>query len=126
MIGGMNLTYHAGDEIVRNVAAGIDAARAGAKAQSAHEKYRQLEERVEKLILLNLAMWELIKERTQLTEADLVKRVAEIDLRDGVADGKITRTVKKCKECGKVMSSRHSNCLYCGAIDLAAGPFDEI
>lgn len=126
MLGGIGLGYGAGEQIAQNISASVDAARANAKARSVQEMLRMLEDRIDKLILANMAMWELIKERTDLTESDLATRISEIDLRDGKADGKMTRTVKKCGKCGKTMSARHNHCLYCGAVDLAVGNFETI
>jgi hypothetical protein len=86
--------------------------------------YNSLEDRVDKLLLACTALWELLRDRTDLTEDDLLAKVQEVDLRDGQADGKITKTVKKCPACGRTMSPRHRQCLYCGAEDLDVGVFD--
>jgi hypothetical protein len=51
-----------------------------------------VDERVDQLLLVCAAMWELIREKTNLTEEDLINRVAMLDARDGVADGRLTRT----------------------------------
>jgi hypothetical protein len=74
----------------------------------------QLEQRVERLTLLNAALWELLRDKGKLTEADLVNKVQEIDLRDGRADGKMRSAPKVCGACGRTVSSRHQRCLYCG------------
>lgn len=126
MLGGMGLGYSAARATRESVTMAGTAARASAKATSATAKFVQLEERVEKLLLVNMAMWELIQECTNLTEEDLACKVKEIDLRDGVADGKKTNVVKLCPKCNRTMSPKHSRCLYCGAEDLAAGTFDGI
>lgn len=86
--------------------------------------YDHLEDRVDKLLLVCSALWELLRDRTELTEDDLLAKVEEVDLRDGRADGKISKTVKKCPKCGRTMSPRHKQCLYCGAQDLTTGAFD--
>jgi ribosomal protein S27AE len=78
------------------------------------QQIRELEHQVARLQLMNQALWELIRERTQLTDADLERKAQEVDLRDGVADGKITNTALKCPTCGRVSSSKHWKCLYCG------------
>lgn len=85
-----------------------------------------LEERLEKLALVNLAMWELLREKTKLTEEDLLLKVLEIDLRDGSEDAKVTRTVARCQSCGRAMSPRHTKCIYCGAEKLALSAFDRV
>jgi ribosomal protein S27AE len=85
-----------------------------------------LEDRLEKLSLVSLAMWSLIQEKTGLTEQDLMDRVKAIDLADGIEDGKVTQTVSKCVKCGRTMSPRHRKCLYCGAAELRTSAFDDV
>jgi len=53
--------------------------------------------------------------RGKLTEDDLAAKVAEIDARDGVADGRITKQPRTCPGCGHTVYPRHKKCLYCGA-----------
>ncbi len=78
------------------------------------EKVVELEQRVDKLVLANLALWEILKGRMNLTEDLLLSKIREIDLRDGKLDGKIAREVLHCPMCGRVMSTKHAQCLYCG------------
>lgn len=85
-----------------------------------------LEERLERLALVNMAMWELLREKTKLTEEELLLKVLEIDLRDGNEDSKVTRTVAKCQSCNRAMSPRHTKCIYCGAEKLAQSAFDRV
>ncbi len=75
---------------------------------------RDLEHEVQRLTLKNEALWELVRDRLQLTDADLEAKSQEIDLRDGIKDGEITITPLKCPTCGRVSSSRHWKCMYCG------------
>ena len=85
-----------------------------------------LEDRLDRLSLICMAMWTLIQSETNLTEEDLLQRVSEIDLMDGVADGRITRQVTRCGRCDRPMSSRHTRCIYCGSEPLVATAFDTI
>jgi len=94
---------------------------ANASANQAHQKatdqqyhIKQLEQSIDKLVLINMAIWNLLKTKTGLTEADLLKEMETIDLRDGVADGRITPSASLCPKCGRTVSSRHKRCLYCG------------
>ena len=54
---------------------------------------RYLEDRVDRLSLICMAMWSLMQDKTNLSEQDLMDRVKMIDLMDGKEDGKATRTV---------------------------------
>lgn len=96
------------------------------KATDFQGRVRQLEDSVERLVLVNAALWSLVKDRTGLTDAALTARVRDIDLRDGVEDGKITTTVQNCQKCGRSMNPRHKKCLYCGGERLASSPFQGI
>ena len=64
-------------------AAGRDAAHAADRMQT---EVRRLEAKIDGLALICEATWELLRERTQLTDEDIRKKMEEIDLRDGVSD----------------------------------------
>ena len=103
-----------------------EAARAAAGARRAESVASDVEERLDKLTLICIAMWELLRDNTKCTEADLMAKVQEIDLRDGVPDGKVTDTVSKCPQCQRTMSPRHQTCLYCGHEKLINNVFESI
>lgn len=96
------------------------------RAGEVERELRILGERVDKLVLVNMAMWSLLRERTGLTEENLADRVQEIDVRDGSADGKITRKLQQCPNCGRTMSRRHNKCLFCGNDALGDAPFENV
>ena len=73
-----------------------------------------------------MAMWSLMRDKTDLTEQDLMDRVKMLDLMDGVEDGKATRTVSKCTQCNRPMHARHQKCLYCGCEKLIQSAFDAL
>lgn len=108
--------------------------RQDAIRSAAHEKrsrqgaraVEDLEDRLERLSLVCMAMWSLLQDKTNLTEEDLLQRVQMLDLMDGTADGKATRTVQKCHKCGRTMSPKHRKCLYCGASETHESAFDAI
>ena len=92
-----------------------DAARASGKATRVEDELRRVYDRIDSLALICQSMWELIRERTTLTDQDIDQKLQEIDLRDGKADGKMSTPPKNCTDCGRVIARRHSRCLYCGA-----------
>jgi ribosomal protein S27AE len=102
------------------------AADAGNRADVAARTVKDLEARIERLTLVNLAMWSFIREKTGLTEQNLLDRVREIDLQDGVIDGRMKKDTRTCSKCGRVMSARHSKCMYCGHEELVSTSFDAI
>ena len=103
-----------------------DASRAQSAARSARSEVSHIEDRLDRLSLVCMAMWSLIQDKTNLTEQELLERVKMIDLMDGVADGKATKTVAKCPKCGRAMSPRHNRCLYCGSGKLIESAFDAV
>ena len=104
----------------------VRAQRSEAKAEDAKEAVEQLEERVNRLTLINMALWSLLKEITNLTEEDLVKRVEEIDLQDGYIDGRTRPKIASCDQCGQTLSQKHQRCLHCGWEPQVQGAFDKV
>ena len=92
----------------------IEATDASTRATSAQHHVKLLEERVNRLALTCQAMWELLRDHSKLTEEHITKKVMEIDLRDGNADGKMGSMRRKCPECSRALSRQHARCLYCG------------
>jgi len=84
---------------------------------------RELRRLVNKLMLVTQALWEIVAETNNLDNKLLIKKVNEVDLRDGRLDGKLKRAVKKCASCGRTLHKEHSRCLYCGSENLQVGPF---
>jgi hypothetical protein len=99
-------------------------ALASEKGRRPNASLQHLEARVDKLVLVCRSLWELVRDNTSLTEDDLMNKVLELDLRDGVADGKMSPGVQQCAHCGRTMSPRHARCLYCGREDATQEAFD--
>ena len=93
-----------------------------------------IDDRFSKLTLVCEAMWQLLMEHTDLTEEDLVKKVTDLDLMDGVLDGKLNRnltqgqgSIKECPNCGAGLSKKFNRCLFCGYQDEGnANPFSTL
>lgn len=75
----------------------------------------ELDKRFNKLALGCQALWELLRERLNLTEEELRAKVLEIDLRDGRTDGNMSISVMECPACKARTNSRRQTCLMCGA-----------
>lgn len=103
------------------------AARSGEPVRDVDFLTEHFEARIEKLVLINMALWELLKANTELTDEDLLKKVQEIDMRDGKIDGKLQKSAKKCPDCGRVVNVKHNRCLYCGfQLPNEHGVFDPV
>lgn len=74
-----------------------------------------VDERIDRLTLLTEAVWSLLLERTDLTEADLIRRVDELDASDGQRDGRRIRGAATC-ECGAKVNPKAEVCMFCGAV----------
>lgn len=86
--------------------------------------HRELQRRLDRLELVCEGIWRLVREKTQLSDADLIEKIAEIDLEDGRYDGqKKTPTFRECTQCGRKNNKSLNSCMYCGEI-LIAQPFD--
>jgi len=93
----------------------LGVARAGQnQADRALDRINQLERRVDRLSLLNLALWQLLQEKSGLTEAELEARVSALDNEDGVVNGRTANSMAHdCPRCHRPISLRHHKCLYC-------------
>ena len=80
-------------------------------------RINELEIRYERLRLVTMAMWELLKTHTGLTESDLKKYIEELDMADGKLDGKIDQKkyFTNCSDCGRKILKSALVCVYCGA-----------
>ncbi len=98
---------------IRQAADAADDARS--EAQRVAQDLRKLEQRFDRLNLVTQALWEIVREATQITDERLVRKMQEIDLRDGTADGRMTPMPVECPACRRRSNSRRDQCIYCGA-----------
>lgn len=91
-------------------------AESRARLTSLGEETLSLELRYERLRLVTVALWKLLKDHTGLTEADLRRCVAEVDRLDGTTDGKIDRRkgAIDCPTCTRRILKSSLVCVYCG------------
>ena len=97
-------------------AATQDSAAAKSQASQAAERVRILEANLSKVLMINEALWEILRDKLDLTDEDLNAKLYEIDMRDGVLDGKNQRSISECPSCQRKVSPRHPACIYCGQI----------
>ena len=93
------------------------------KAQTTATQVEFMKRDIERLLMLNEALWLLLQRAHGYTDDDLRNTVAEIDLRDGHLDGRLkTQQVSSCPACHRPVSTKHYNCIYCGQ-SLRQDPF---
>ena len=78
-------------------------------------RLEHLEHRLDKLTLINRALWEIQKKEHNLSMDDLLAKMAEIDLRDGHLDHQMRNEAVSCPSCGRKTSRQRSRCIYCAA-----------
>ncbi len=95
------------------------------RASDAAERVRDLQIRLDHLTLACTALWSILKEKTGITEDELLARIKELDLADdGVQDGRLKKKAIICPNCGRTMSSTHLRCMYCGHDNPSGQGFD--
>ena len=91
-----------------------------AVTQAAHLKHRnirqmeQMQREIDQLSLVCQAMWTLIQDNLDISEAELKERIVALDMLDGVLDGKIGGVKMKCPECDATMNNKVKHCMFCG------------
>jgi hypothetical protein len=89
--------------------------RAARRSARAQHSLSEIEEQVSRLTLITTSLWELLKERVAITDAELLAKIREVDLRDGKLDG--ARTMPSgapCPACSRMTNRRNIRCIYCG------------
>ncbi|HLP82715.1 MAG TPA: hypothetical protein VK157_00050 [Phycisphaerales bacterium] len=83
----------------------------------------RLQQRVDALVLANLAMWTLMRDKLGVTDVELERRVQDIDLSDGQLDGKVRVGPWTCTACQRPNAPKHVKCLYCGVERASSSVF---
>ncbi len=100
---------------VTDPATSQSARNASSEARRASSKAEQIQFDVERLLMITEALWMILKEQHGYDDAELQRRVAQIDMRDGKLDGRVARTAAvKCPKCGKPLLKKRPRCIYCG------------
>lgn len=100
--------------------ASMQAGRAGEQAMGQVER---LNDRIDALVLANMAMWTILRDKLGVRDEELEQRVRDLDLSDGKLDGKVRVAAWTCAKCARPNSPRHASCLYCGQRNAVATPF---
>jgi len=82
-------------------------------------------ERVDRLELTCKVLTELIVSKGVATPEELSIVAQQLDLEDGVEDGKLSSSVRddapRCTECGRFVNPRRKHCVYCHALVTHGG-----
>ena len=100
-------------------------AAGGAQLTAARSELERMRFDVERLMMITEALWMLLKEQSGMSDAVLIKQVAEIDIRDGKLDGRVAASPpRNCPHCNRIMEKRRPFCIYCGKA-VATSPFER-
>lgn len=93
---------------------------------STADRLRELENRYERMRLVNAALWQLLKAHTGLTDADLKQYIEKVDLADGKLDGKIDRKggAMDCPSCKRRILKSAVVCPWCSTRLKAGDAFE--
>ena len=105
---------------------GAEVAHRG-RIENAQDAIWTLEDRIERLLLITDAMWELLSERAGVTDEELAAKVHEIDGRgDGARDGRRARSIRRCTSCQAAIEHGRATCTFCGAPAPGTTPIDAV
>jgi hypothetical protein len=80
---------------------------------------------IERLLMITEALWGILKEQHGYTDDELMRRITEIDRRDGKVDGRVAQSPPgSCPRCNRTLERKRSFCLYCGQA-IAWDPFER-
>lgn len=101
----------------------IDAPAANEAVRTAAERVGQLEARLDRLLLVIQAMWNLLRQKNGSLDEQLL--LDQVNLRVQRKTEQL-QSPPKCPQCGRPMSPRLSKCMYCGANRPIDTVFDAV
>jgi|GEM_PF-330613 len=105
-------------QISRAHSAALNARSVAASAQEENRylkiRIEHLEETVERLSLMCMAVAEIVRDRVGVSQQEIEAKVQEIDLRDGKLDGRLRSATCDCTHCRHTNAPHRRNRLYCG------------
>ncbi len=97
-----------------------------AAREAVQHEYPRVQERMDHMALVLRAMWASVCEKTGLTDADLLKKIQELDAADGQVDGRVDIKPPFRCSCGAMVSRRLNRCLFCGKVYQPDTSFDAL
>ncbi|MGK7932936.1 MAG: hypothetical protein AB4041_16110 [Microcystaceae cyanobacterium] len=103
-------------------AAASDARKATSQAEDMASLINHLENKIDLLSLRCQAMWEVLRDNTQLSDEVIKEKITAFYEKHGVVRGKIAKKAEKCPNCNRPMDKRTKKCLYCGHSVVLSDP----
>ncbi len=105
----------------RQSSSALDSSRTVNQVSNLGEAFHDLERRLDRLALVNKAMWTLLRDKTGLSDIELRSMILEIDAADHTRDGGVLKQV--CTDCGRSLVANLGRCQYCNAEVTQTDPF---
>ncbi len=101
--------------------AGISALQANTdqRLTGTTERIASLEQRYERMQLVMLALWSLLKEHTGLTDADLKRFMHDAE----ASRASTGSAVMTCEKCHRIIRKSATRCVWCGAAVTSGNAF---
>ena len=113
---GMRLGVMSGVHNLRVARLAGETSRAKSELSGFKLEMRMLEENLARALMINEALWELMRDKLKLTDQDLCEKLYEVDMRDGELDGKNQAKAVACPQCKRRVSARRAVCMYCATV----------
>ena len=84
-----------------------------------------LSRQITKMALVNQALYELLKEKSGITDEELRRKIREVDERDGVHDGDLNAAPLRCPKCQSTVTAGALFCMTCGATVAPKYPYEQ-
>ena len=98
-----------------NYTAGLSADQAQRTVDRTEQQLVRVQADIERLLLITEGLWNILKAEHGYDDEELLRRVLEVDLKDGTIDGKVAaQTPGDCPDCARPLSRDRRYCLYCG------------
>jgi len=117
--------FYNGGEVAAVSDARRQANTAASDARKARSEMDRLSTRVDRLAMMTEALWLLLRDRFDVPEDDLVSIARDLDLSDGVLDGRVRKKAAACPACRRMVGQHHERCIYCGT-EMPRAPFAGI
>lgn len=97
-----------------------------ADAMTSHLRLIDVDERIDRVVLLVEAMWAVLREHG-VSDEDLAARLMELDQSDGTMDGRRTPAPSTCRSCGSKVAAGLRACQFCGTeLPTEEDPFTSL
>ncbi len=94
----------------------MDRSTSPPSSEELESRLESVDSRLQQVTMRLEAVCELLVARGVVGEAELLEKLREIDLRDGIEDGRnVAPQVQVCGKCGRTRVGQHRFCAHCGS-----------